>query len=41
MPAFLSTHPADERRIADLEGFLPTAMPIWEQSRGARPAGGD
>ena len=40
MPAFLSTHPADERRIADLEAFLPTVLPVWEQSRGARPAGG-
>lgn len=39
MPAFLSTHPADERRIADLEAFLPTVLPVWEQARGIAPAG--
>jgi predicted Zn-dependent protease len=40
LPAFLSTHPADERRIAELESFLPTALPVWEQARVAQPIGG-
>ncbi|MBM3865234.1 MAG: M48 family metallopeptidase [Verrucomicrobia bacterium] len=40
-PTFLSTHPADERRIADLEAFLPAVLPVWEQALGARRADAD
>jgi len=39
-PTFLSTHPADDRRIAELEDFLPTALPVWEQTRATWPVGG-
>ncbi len=28
---FLSTHPADERRIRDLKGLIPQAMPYYKQ----------
>jgi predicted Zn-dependent protease len=28
-PEFLSTHPADERRVADLEEFMPEAMKYY------------
>jgi predicted Zn-dependent protease len=34
-PEFLSTHPGSESRIRDLQARLPTAMPIYEQARGA------
>ena len=29
----LSTHPADEKRIADLKALMPAVVPIYEQSR--------
>ena len=32
--ALLSTHPTDEKRIADLELLVPQMRAIYEQSRG-------
>jgi predicted Zn-dependent protease len=39
-PEFLSTHPASETRIHDLQARLPQAMPLYEKARaaGKRPA---
>lgn len=31
-PEFMSTHPGHERRIADLEGWLPEAEPFYRQA---------
>ena len=38
-PEFLSTHPSDETRIAQIEELLPEAVQIYEQARaaGVRP----
>ena len=32
--ALLSTHPPDEKRIADLQAMMPQMVPIYEQNRG-------
>jgi predicted Zn-dependent protease len=32
-PEFLSTHPAPDTRIADIERYLPEAMPYYEKAR--------
>ena len=32
-PEFLSTHPSDETRIRQIEGWLPEALPFYETSR--------
>ena len=32
--SLLSTHPADDKRIADLEKLMPSVVPIYEQNRG-------
>lgn len=32
--AMMSTHPADEKRIADLKALMPQVVPIYEQNRG-------
>lgn len=34
LSALLSTHPADEKRIADLKALMPQVLPIYEQNRG-------
>lgn len=38
-PEFLSTHPADSTRIAQLEGLLPEALQVWQNSavQAAKP----
>lgn len=33
LPAFLSTHPADTKRIADLQAMMPEVVPIYESNR--------
>ena len=33
MPALLSTHPADDKRIADLRAYLPQVLPTYEANR--------
>ena len=33
MPAFLRTHPTDERRIADLQRWMPEAVVLYDASR--------
>lgn len=33
MPAFLSTHPSDAQRIADLQKQMPEVLPLYESSR--------
>lgn len=32
--ALLSTHPPDQKRIADLKAMMPEVLPIYEQNRG-------
>ena len=32
--SLLSTHPADQKRIADLQAMMPQVVPIYEQNRG-------
>jgi predicted Zn-dependent protease len=34
-PEFLSTHPSDERRIANLEQLAQEYLPLYEQARGS------
>ena len=36
-PAWLSTHPADQKRIADLQAFMPQVVPVYEANRGKFP----
>lgn len=33
LPVILSTHPSDERRIADLERWMPETLPLYEAAR--------
>jgi len=33
VPVFLRTHPSDERRITDLQRWMPEAMPLYEAAR--------
>jgi metalloendopeptidase OMA1, mitochondrial len=40
MSAIFSTHPADEKRIADLKALMPQVLPIYEQNRGKQETGG-
>ncbi|HET7534934.1 MAG TPA: M48 family metallopeptidase [Candidatus Didemnitutus sp.] len=43
VPTLLRTHPTDEKRIADLEHWLPEAIPMYEaaKSRYAQPVIGE
>lgn len=34
-PEWLSTHPSNENRIAQIESLLPEVIPIYDQSRGS------
>jgi len=31
---YLSTHPPDAQRIADLQALMPQVVPIYQQNRG-------
>lgn len=33
VPAFFSTHPSHGRRIADLEGWMPQTLPLYESAK--------
>ena len=33
VPAFLSTHPSPDRRIADLQGWMQQALPLYEAAK--------
>jgi predicted Zn-dependent protease len=33
VPAWLATHPSDEKRITDLQALMPGVVPIYEASR--------
>ncbi len=37
LPAFLSTHPVDSRRIEELKAYLPVAMAEYNQGRNPAP----
>ena len=37
VPVFLRTHPTDERRITDLQGWMPEAMPLYEAAKVRYP----
>ncbi len=34
VPVFLSTHPSHEQRVADLQGWMPQVLPLYENARG-------
>jgi predicted Zn-dependent protease len=34
LSAIFSTHPADEKRIADLKALMPSVLPTYEQNKG-------
>jgi predicted Zn-dependent protease len=38
---WLSTHPPDAQRIADLQRLMPEAIPLYDAARGAKPAAAD
>lgn len=35
-PEFLSTHPSNENRIADLKNLIPSVMPLYEQAKAQK-----
>ena len=35
-PEFLSTHPANEARIADLKQLIPQVMPLYQQAEATK-----
>lgn len=37
VPVFLSTHPTNERRIAEIQQWLPATMPLYEAARQRYP----
>lgn len=37
--AFLSTHPSDAQRIADLQRLMPEALPFYEAAKSGKPIG--
>ena len=39
-PEFLSTHPAHETRVADLQALLPEAMTEWQAYKAAKKSAG-
>lgn len=39
MPEFLSTHPAPSSRMQQLEGLMPTVMPLYEETQKQSAAG--
>ncbi|MDR2673749.1 MAG: M48 family metallopeptidase [Opitutaceae bacterium] len=38
-PSWLSTHPSDQSRIANLEKLAPQYLPLYENARKAQPGG--
>jgi predicted Zn-dependent protease len=38
--ALMSTHPSDEKRIADLKAMMPQVVPVYEQNKGRYQQGG-
>lgn len=37
VPAFLSTHPTHERRVADLQDWMPQVLPLYEAAKRRYP----
>jgi predicted Zn-dependent protease len=37
VPPWLSTHPSDAKRIADLQAYMPQVMPLYEAARAKEP----